>query len=215
MYDGYWWAWWEDALSLEEREAFDDVLPENRFLPKARREQRKYPTQNRPFWQNVYDGYPKTSDGTNDLTALEVSTQIGGQVKMEFDNGSFKNACAIRVSLALNRAGINIPNVPNKTWTGADGKNYFRMSSDLFKFLFDTFGEPDLIKTNADGGVGGLKFPSHLIGIQNRGIYIMEADSYTTFGAEGHATLWAGLNCIGGHNYFGYAGNVFIWRLPQ
>lgn len=28
-------------------------------------------------------------------------------------------------------------------------------------------------------------------------------------------TLLGGFNYIGGHNYFGYACNVFIWRLPH
>lgn len=41
----------------------------------------------------------------------------------------------------------------------------------------------------------------------------MKPKSYTIFQATGHATLWGGLDCIGGHNYFAAASDIYIWKL--
>lgn len=75
------------------------------------------------------------------------------------------------------------------------------------------FGQPDIHLTEGDGAPNGTNFKNKLIGIQNRGIYIMRPKSQATFGASGHATLWGGLDCIGGHNYFAAASDVYVWKL--
>ena len=56
------------------------------------------------------------------------------------------------------------------------------------------------------------KYYDYLKGIQNRSIYIMKPKSVQSFKVTGHATLWAGLDCIGGKNYFGAASDVYIWK---
>ena len=123
------------------------------------------------------------------------------------------NGCALRISRVLNYSGLIITNVPGKTWQGSDGKNYFFRVSDLYNFLTQTFGSPDIHKTAADGAPNGKNFRDQIGGIQNKGIYLMKPKSRSTFGAGGHTTLWIGLDCIGGHNYFPAASDIYIWRL--
>ena len=51
---------------------------------------------------------------------------IGGDVLKAFeaDPESYRNACALRVSMALNGADADIPYIKGQTLKGADGKNY-------------------------------------------------------------------------------------------
>lgn len=84
----------------------------------------------------------------------------------------------------------------------------------MFNWLTKTFGPPDIVKSAAQGGPKGTNFQNLLMGIQNRGIYMMQPISETAFKASGHVSLWGGLDVIGGHNYFAAAKNVYIWKLP-
>lgn len=213
--DGYKWRWWDAKVADEPESNLEPFDPNFEWWDQnGRNANITYPKQPKPNYFDVYNNYPKNDYGY-DLEIPEVANRIGGEVKLQYDQGNISNACAIRVSFALNHSGINIPEVTGKTWKGSDGKNYFRMASDLFKFLNDTFDEPNLHKTSAEGGKDGLKFPSLLRGFQNRGIYIMRPKPNGGMQASGHATLWGGADCIGGKNYFGVAQDVYIWILPQ
>ena len=169
-----------------------------------------YKKQTKPSWDNVFKNYPKNSSG-GDLDVSNVCALIGG----ELSNSGITNACAIRVSRALNYSGITIPEIVGQTKKGGDGKNYFLYASHLKNWLSKVLGPPDIHKKVSEIGIDPSKYYDHLIGIQNRGIYIMKPKSAESFGATGHATLWGGLDCIGGKNYFGAASDVYIWRLPQ
>ena len=169
-----------------------------------------YKKQTKPSWNNVFKNYPKNSSG-GDLDVSNVCALIGG----ELSSSGITNACAIRVSRALNYSGITIPEIVGQTKKGGDGKNYFLYASHLKNWLSKVLGPPDIHKKVSEIGIDPSKYYDHLIGIQNRGIYIMKPKSAESFGATGHATLWGGLDCIGGKNYFGAASDVYIWRLPQ
>lgn len=43
----------------------------------------------------------------------------------------YDNACVLRVSIALNYSGVKIPNIPNHTFKGGDGKYYFLSAKKL------------------------------------------------------------------------------------
>lgn len=169
-----------------------------------------YKKELKPSWDIVYKNYPKNSSG-GDMEVKDVCSLIGG----ELNNSGITNACAIRVSLALNYSGISIPEITGQTKKGSDGKNYFLYASHLKNWLNKVFGAPDIHITAAQIGLDANKYYDYLIGIQNRGIYVMKPKSSESFGATGQATLWAGLDCIGGKNYFGAASDVYIWKLPQ
>lgn len=172
-----------------------------------------YYTQTKPTFDNMNTNYPKNSAGTDDMPVSDVCTLIGGEVLTKYNNGDIRNACALRVSRGLNYSGVDIPNITGQTWQGSDGKNYFYYAQHLYNWMTKTFGDPDIHLTETDGAPNGTKFKDKLLGIQNRGIYIMKPKSQAAFGASGHATLWGGLDCVGGHNYFAAASDVYIWKL--
>lgn len=51
-----------------------------------------------PPWKELLKNFPNKDAGT-------VFTEIGGKVKLNYDIGVFSNACAIRISKALNFSG--------------------------------------------------------------------------------------------------------------
>ncbi len=159
----------------------------------------------RPKFDDLLANYP--TDPNNpmaDMAGEDVYKLIGGQVLSEHnrDPNSYRNACALRTSRALNYAGTGIPKIPGKTLAGADGKNYFYRASNLYKWMSKpaVFGKPNISTTNA----------ANLSG--NKGIYIMQASYPARFGAWGHATLYNGSSFIG-HGYVGsYAHRYNLWN---
>jgi hypothetical protein len=130
-----------------------------------------------------------------------VYSDIGGEPLAIMNSSGNTNACALRISYALNKSGIKIPN-RNGTFKGADGKYYFLSAEKLLNWMTVRFGKPDLtLKANNLGPLLGEK-----------GIYIMQATSPYIFRAWGHADLWYYNNCVG-HCYFGSDVNkVMLWR---
>ncbi len=206
--NGYEWLWWEkEAVNLEP-EDIDSEATSWWDLSKSVQGLSIQP-QPKPKWNLLYSNYPQVNG--EDKSVNEVVSQIGGEVYL--NRGAIKNACALRVSLALNKSGIIIPQITDQTWKGSDGKNYFRGVSYLFNWLNKTFGPADLHLTESDGSPGGLNFLKK-ISLNDKGIYIMLPKANVGFNAQGHATLWTGYNCISGSNYFTAAKDVYIWRMP-
>lgn len=168
-----------------------------------------YATQTLPSWANMNANYPKNSSG-GDLPGPDVYSLVGGQVLAMYTSNpsKFQNACALRVSRALNYSGVSIPAVSGKTFKGADNKNYFLISANLYSFMKQTFGAGSIVLTQEDGGVNGNLFQEKLAGHTHRGIYIMQALYPGKFGALGHATLFDGADAIGGHGYYHATGGV-------
>lgn len=147
------------------------------------------------------------------MPAAQVCQLIGGEVYSKHLLGEANNACALRVSRALNYTGVVIPALPLQTWKGADNKNYFYTAAHLYNWLQKTFGEPDVKIDAFQGGPNGTKFKSLLAGLQNQGIFMMKPINHLTFEATGHASYWGGLDVAGGHNFFPAAAWVYVWRL--
>lgn len=217
---GYEWAWWRDIISDEpESGTLNEYDPNFEWWeqnPSTRGQ--TFPKQARPKFDLVYSKYPMKEVGpgkVDDMTPAEIAEKLKGQIKAEFLGNSKLNFCCIRISMALNEAGIEIPEVKDNTWKDKDGKNYIRGVTFLLQFLNETFGEPEMHYTSSQASGSNLNMPTILGGIKNKGIYVMLPKDGVAFGAAGHATLWGGYNCIGGNNFFGAASQVFIWRLPQ
>jgi hypothetical protein len=178
-----------------------------------------FPAQNLPSWTDMNANYPKNASGTDDMPAADVYTLVGG-TPLAIYNGdpiANANACALRVSRALNYSGVTIPYIPDHTFQGTDGKYYFLGAAKLYNWMSKTFGSSGssvITLTQSQGGSNGENFASLLSG--NKGIYIMkpvDPSATTGFGATGHCTLFDGNDCIGGHNYFGNRGGVSRIRL--
>jgi hypothetical protein len=175
-----------------------------------------FPQQSLPTWNDAYAAYPKNGNG-GDLPAAEVYALVGGQIFAMYQSNpeKFKNACALRISRALNYSGVQIPNVPNSTFAGGDGKYYFLSAARLFNWMVKTFGTSSaIILSRSDGGADGSLFQAQLAG--NKGIYIMQAAYPGEFHATGHASLFDGNQCISNHCYFNARGGVekiILWKL--
>lgn len=184
-----------------------------------------YPPQALPTWANMTANFPKAPDGS-EMCAAAVYTLVGGDVLGMLTTNP--NACALRISRALNYSGVVIPNIPGQTWKGSDGKYYFLGVPQINKWMKKIFPpNSSTTFTAAQLGPNGANF--YTLVNSKKGIYLMRAndESATTgFGATGHVSLInTGLGmrnkCVAGHPtdglYFNCRGGVksiTIWELP-
>jgi len=145
----------------------------------------------------------KTIYGKGKIT--DVGDKIGGKVKHNIDLGvseptlGFTNACAIRMSYALNYSSITVNRGIWKTVSGSDGKWYIYRVRDLLKFLDNSFGPPDkTVKNPKPSDFSGLK-----------GIIVFTVDWQD---ATGHVTLWNG-NLCSDNCHFPVASEASLWTL--
>ncbi len=131
--------------------------------------------------------------------------EIGGLVEVNgnlpFDQGRWTNACTVRLSHMLNKAGHKVPRERGKTVSGGNKDQYYYRIADMEKYLKKTFGEPDL--NIDDGTANSFDLPDH------PGIVLMDfPDSSFT----GHTTIWNGAGTVDGAEIGGY--RVLFWELP-
>jgi hypothetical protein len=161
----------------------------------------------RPNWKHIYEGYPKTADGTDDLSPEDVFTSILGS---DYDTSIFNNACATRVSLGILNASIALPKDFIVQVGKFKGKGFVASALNLKKYLSlpAYFGNADIV----------IKNPISINDVQNRignknGIYIILGGFGP--GVSGHSTLWVGdtKNVIGGHHYVDSSREIHFWEL--
>lgn len=169
-------------------------------------------TQTLPSRNLFYSHFPKV--GTNGMPSPQVYQLVGGHPYQAHlaGNPNYQNACALRVSRALNYSGNTIPifknnNNEQKTERGDDNLNYILDASSLLAYMKKTFPNstpihlvnktPTEIKTALNG---------------KWGIYIMIPKNRATFGASGHADFWSNTGCLSGC-YFDKAKEVYFWEL--
>lgn len=160
----------------------------------------------RPKWSDVFEGYPKTANGRDDLPAEDVFTSVLGS---NYDHTVFQNACATRVSLGLLNANITLPKDFLVSVGKFRGQGFVASASKLQNYLSSNtyFGEADIIIENPSN----LSVVQSKIGNRN-GIYIILG---VFSDASGHSTLWLkdANDAIGGHNYVKPTGTVYFWEL--
>lgn len=131
--------------------------------------------------------------------------EIGGLVEVNgnlpFDQGRWTNACTVRLSHMLNKAGHKIPRVSKKTVSGSNKDQYFYRVADMEAYLNKAFGEPDVAIT--DGTANSFDLPDH------PGIVLMD---FPNSGFTGHTTVWNGAGTVDGAEIGGY--RVMFWKLP-
>jgi len=150
---------------------------------------------NRPSFLTMWANFQQVK-----TTVAGVGVIIGGRVGDNIKAGIFTNACAIRVSYALNHSGHPIVRGRWKTSSGADGKWYVYRVSDLVDYLTSRFGPPDL----------KLNSPTTDALTNKRGILVFLTDQWAT--ASGHATLWNGTICADSC-YFPESTEALLWYL--
>ena len=135
-----------------------------------------------------------------------IWSEIGGMVEVNgnlpLDQGKWTNACTVRLSHMLNKAGHKIPrDSENKTVSGANKDQYYYRVADFEAYLKDAYGAPDVAIT--DGSANSFDLPDA------PGIVLMDfPDSSFT----GHVTIWNGAGTVDGANIGGY--RVLFWTLP-
>jgi hypothetical protein len=160
-----------------------------------------FPKQNLPTRLNYLAGMPKFANGDLMTGADNVYNLVGGLVLAArvANRARTENTCALKTSIALNRSGIIIPNIPGETIEGAGpefaGKYFFLNAKKLNVWMRETFGTnpantktpynaKHLSLTATDGGLKGKNFPTLPV-LQNvSGIYSLV---FKNNEASGHA----------------------------
>jgi len=142
--------------------------------------------------------------GDGEITS--VGKKIGGKVEENINLGitspdlGFTNACAIRMSYALNYSGVMITHGTWNTVSGKDKNWYIYRVKDMTKFLTHSFGKPDIVKRN----------PQQNDFINQKGIIVFNVGGWGD--ASGHTTLWNGNSCSD-RCYFPLAAEASLWLL--
>jgi hypothetical protein len=156
-----------------------------------------------PKWDVLKLHYPA-------LDAGAVFKSIGGKVEQNYNSGVFTNACATRVSKALNGAG-GVHSIPYFKDIGptnqmepqvSSGKNknwYIFRVRMLVKYLKSKYGKPQELAPSEYKKVMKDK----------KGIIVFEVSGWAD--ATGHADLWDGSQCLW-HGYGGMANKILFWE---
>lgn len=130
---------------------------------------------------------------------------VGGAVEINGclpeELGGWKNACTVRLSHMLNKAGHKIPFVKGQTVSGGNGDQYFFRLEDAELYLKETFGTPDVNIEDASGRF--VELPNH------PGLLIMR---FPGSNFTGHATVWNGAGAVDGSDVAGF--EIYFWKLP-
>ena len=167
-----------------------------------------FPQQNLPTWTDFDSAYPR-------ITGSELVPIIGGEVKAAYEKfpSLTRGSCALKLSRALNYAGVNIPKITTTagspgTVKGADGKYYFLNAKALNKWMRETFGTNPATTntplnanhhhfTSTQGGANGENYPTLTAGL--KGIFSMV--STNSDWASGHADLIEDSECVFGCHF--------------
>ncbi|NUY81801.1 hypothetical protein HUK80_12915 [Flavobacterium sp. MAH-1] len=171
-----------------------------------------FPSQVLPSLANFTANFP-SHQNPNYATSTQMYAAVGGAPNSIFLSSGNGNTCALRVSWALLRCGIQIPNIPTQTFLGADGKYYFLGAKPMLKWMKKTFGEESIWLDSSYAGNNGQGFFDTLNSVS--GIYVMIPNdpSAAGFDASGHIDLMTNGDCNGGC-YFNPEGGVKdIWTL--
>lgn len=153
---------------------------------------------NRPnlqlMWENFIHDRP-----------LGVWHEIGGLVEyngeLPEDQGGWRNACAVRMSYMLNKAGLTIPYIETQTVSGGEGLFHFYRLDDLVAYLNATFGQVDFEYNHG---------PSRWQEMPNKPGLIIQRFPGSNF--TGHATIWNGAGSVDDSDIGGY--RILFWELP-
>lgn len=133
-----------------------------------------------------------------------VWEEVGGAVHyngcLPEDKGGWRNACTVRLSHMLNKAGHKIPHIKGQTVSGGSGEQYFFRLNDAQAYIFKSLGDPDI----------SLKMSGRFFELpSDPGLFIIKfaGSSFT-----GHTTIWNGAGTVDGVDIAGY--EIFFWKLP-
>jgi hypothetical protein len=165
-----------------------------------------FPPQNLPSYQDFYDAFPKNEDGSWMYGADNIYNLVGGDVLQAREDYPVRtnNTCALKVSIALNGAGIDIPNLPGQTLQGEDGSYYFLNARALAEWMKKTFTDYEEYNSTEYNNPD-----IHTLLNGQTGIII---SIYESGEASGHADIYTGSGCASNSNC-AVGGTVYWWSL--
>jgi len=190
--------------------------------------------QTLPTWANFWNAYPKTVQGGLLYGADNIYLLAGGKVHQErvadTANGPpnlTDNTCALKVSIALNGAGVVIPYIfsddnhngikdtyeQDITIEGSGGKYHFVRAEFIIKYMLEVFPEttPITAQDIANGATPASSF------VNSHGIYAMTPKTPNTLGASGHADVFfistKGNALCGAGCHWDKAEKIYLWHL--
>ncbi len=189
-------------------------------------------SQSLPSYNGFYSSYPKDANGKLLTGAANIFGLLSGPIQQIYvDYPNIENVCALKVSIALNGAGVNIPHIfqddnsngikdsGEKSITIPDdnGKYYFLNAEMLINYMLTVFPSPTLTVTSTDITEGAT--PESSFGT-NSGIYGMLPVNATTFEASGHCDIWLPVagsspvyNVCGAGCYWQSVDVAYLWKL--
>lgn len=177
-----------------------------------------FPPQQLPTYECFSQNFPRNPDGSFMYGADNVYELAGGDVLQVRENDveeanaqgrspRTNNTCALKVSIALNECGINIPYIPGSTIQGEDGGYYFLNAEALNNWMKLTFPAPAFecwqnSSTDVHSEING-----------DTGIVISMYGPGS--GSTGHADIYLGNACSIGPNSgnCAFGGEVCFWSL--
>ena len=132
-----------------------------------------------------------------DLSVAEVGEKIGGKVGLNIKNGTFKNACAIRMSYAFNKAGKKISKTDGAVSSGEDKNWYLYRVKDFINFLKSNYSDTE---TTTD--ISTFK--------GKKGVIVFEDCGWSD--ATGHVYLYDG-SMVEGSDYSNKAKSMTLFKI--
>ena len=145
----------------------------------------------------MYSSLSQHFGEVKDLSVKEVGDKIGGKVKLNIDNGTFKNACAIRMSYAFNYSGKEIKKSDGNVSSGADKKWYLYRVNDFINFLDANYSNKEET-TNISTFQG------------KKGVIVFKDCGWSD--ATGHVDLYDG-DSVEGTDYSNVAKKMYLYKI--
>lgn len=206
-------------MGTSEGQDGNDISDLNNVLNSLTYQQRSLPSY--ASFQNNFPKlyWPEYPYYYQTMPASAVYSMVGGNLQSLYNNDpqTYRNACAVRISLALNKLGIIIPNnAITRQGASAGGvpQYYFLQAIGINDFMIKTFGDTT-VKLEGTDANDKTKIAALLKG--KNGIYVIVNNDGTTSGAgySGHTDLIKNGYVIGGANTSPKGGvkSIRIWIL--
>lgn len=145
----------------------------------------------------MYSNLSKYFAEVKDLDVPAVGKKIGGKVELNINNGTFQNACAIRMSYAFNYSRKEIKKTDGAVSSGKDKKWYLYRVKDFKNFLNSNYSNKET-STNISSFKG------------KTGVIVFEDCGWSD--ATGHVDLYDG-NEVEGKDYSNVAKSMTLYKI--
>ena len=166
-----------------------------------------------PPYQIFHEGFPKNSDGSWMYGADNIYNSVGGEVLQARINYPKRtnNTCALKVSIALNNSGIDIPYIDKETLLGKNGKYYFLNVKALSIWMENTFPNFEKYKHNIDY-INSAEVHNKIAG--RKGIIISLYIHNDKSKISGHSDIYIGNKCsVSKSCSIAGNANILFWHL--